>query len=186
MLYDSKGNIPILRKSSHTKFSSYSWPGFWYVTLFQLNVQRMVWPVKFCMVWNRMQKKLMCLSRFGLGLEVEFLAVSIGLSRHAYSKNSALEKDLRTPQVSSHSTQVSSHSPHILRNHRTPERASHTIKSSYSGGERDFTFFPPRQVFFFLFFIFQLKCPGITFFGIWGRWRSHLKRLKFHIRSHSM
>ena len=133
-----------------------------------------------------MQKKLMCLSRFGLGLGVEFLAVSIGLSRHAYSKNSALEKDLRTPQVSSHSTQVSSHSPHILRNHRTPERASHTIKSSYSGGERDFTFFPPRQVFFFLFFIFQLKCPGITFFGIWGRWRSHLKRLKFHIRSHSM
>ena len=25
-------------------------PGFWYVTLFQLNGKGMVWPVKFCMV----------------------------------------------------------------------------------------------------------------------------------------
>ena len=65
--------------------------------------------------------------------------------------------------------------------HRIP----YNIESSYSGGEGDFTFFSASTVFF-LIFLFQLKCHGITSFGIWGRWRSHLKRLKFHIRSHSM
>lgn len=35
----SKGNIPIFRKSSHTMFSSYSRPGFWYVTLIGISAQ---------------------------------------------------------------------------------------------------------------------------------------------------
>ena len=117
-------------------------------------------------------KKLVCLSRFGLGLGIEFSAVSIGLSRHAYFKNCSLEKDLRT--------QASSHSPHIPRNHRTPERASHTIRCW-----KWFYLFS-ASTDFFLVFLFHLKCPGIKFFGIWGRWRSHLKRRQFHIRSHSM
>ena len=38
-LYVSKGNIPIFRKSSHTMFSSYSRPGFWYVTLIGISAQ---------------------------------------------------------------------------------------------------------------------------------------------------
>ena len=37
--YDSRGNIPIFRKSSHTMFSSYSRPGFWYVTLIGISAQ---------------------------------------------------------------------------------------------------------------------------------------------------
>ena len=89
------------------------------------------------------KKTLVCLSRFGLGLGTKFLAVSIGLSwfsRRAFSKISALEgtcalhRRHRTPQVSSHS-------PHILRYHRAPERASHATKSSYSEREIDFTCF---------------------------------------------
>ena len=35
----SGGNIPIFRKSSHTMFSSYSRPGFWYVTLRGISAQ---------------------------------------------------------------------------------------------------------------------------------------------------
>ena len=35
----SRGNIPISRKSSHTMFSSYSRPGFWYVTLIGISAQ---------------------------------------------------------------------------------------------------------------------------------------------------
>ena len=35
----SRGNIPIFRKSSHTMFSSYSRPGFWYVTLIGISAQ---------------------------------------------------------------------------------------------------------------------------------------------------
>ena len=35
----SKGNIPIFRKSSHTMFSSYSRPGFWYLTLIGISAQ---------------------------------------------------------------------------------------------------------------------------------------------------
>ena len=38
-IYNSKGNIPIFRKSSHTMFSSYSRPGFWYVTLIGISAQ---------------------------------------------------------------------------------------------------------------------------------------------------
>ena len=38
-VYYSKGNIPIFRKSSHTMFSSYSRPGFWYVTLIGISAQ---------------------------------------------------------------------------------------------------------------------------------------------------
>ena len=37
--YNSRGNIPIFRKSSHTMFSSYSRPGFWYVTLIGISAQ---------------------------------------------------------------------------------------------------------------------------------------------------
>ena len=37
--HDSRGNIPIFRKSSHTMFSSYSRPGFWYVTLIGISAQ---------------------------------------------------------------------------------------------------------------------------------------------------
>ena len=37
--YSSRGNIPIFRKSSHTMFSSYSRPGFWYVTLIGISAQ---------------------------------------------------------------------------------------------------------------------------------------------------
>ena len=37
--YTSRGNIPIFRKSSHTMFSSYSRPGFWYVTLIGISAQ---------------------------------------------------------------------------------------------------------------------------------------------------
>ena len=36
---NSRGNIPIFRKSSHTMFSSYSRPGFWYVTLIGISAQ---------------------------------------------------------------------------------------------------------------------------------------------------
>ena len=36
---DSRGNIPIFRKSSHTMFSSYSRPGFWHVTLIGISAQ---------------------------------------------------------------------------------------------------------------------------------------------------
>ena len=36
---NSRGNIPIFRKSSHTMFSSYSRPGFWYVTLICISAQ---------------------------------------------------------------------------------------------------------------------------------------------------
>ena len=39
VFYYSKGNIPIFRKSSHTMFSSYSRPGFWYVTLIGISAQ---------------------------------------------------------------------------------------------------------------------------------------------------
>ena len=103
------------------------------------------WFGQWIFAWceNNIQKTLVCLSRFGLGLGTEFVAVSIGLSRfsrRAFSKTSTLEgtcalhRRHRTPQVSSHS-------PHILRYHRAPERASHATKSSYSGREIDFTFF---------------------------------------------
>ena len=37
--YYSRGNIPIFRKSSHTMFSSYSRPVFWYVTLIGISAQ---------------------------------------------------------------------------------------------------------------------------------------------------
>ena len=36
---NSRGNIPIFRKSSHTMFSWYSRPGFWYVTLIGISAQ---------------------------------------------------------------------------------------------------------------------------------------------------
>ena len=36
---NSRGNSPIFRKSSHTMFSSYSRPGFWYVTLIGISAQ---------------------------------------------------------------------------------------------------------------------------------------------------
>ena len=56
--------------------------------------------------YKKKHRKTTCLSRFGLGLGIVSLAVSISLSRHAYSKNNALEKDLRAPQASSHSTRA--------------------------------------------------------------------------------
>ena len=37
--YIYRGNIPIFRKSSHTMSSSYSRPGFWYVTLIGISAQ---------------------------------------------------------------------------------------------------------------------------------------------------
>ena len=52
----SKDNIPIFRKIfaypnvHRTPDLGFSRPGFWYVTLFQLNVKGMVRPVKCCMV----------------------------------------------------------------------------------------------------------------------------------------
>ena len=39
LLYISRGNIPIFKKSSHTMFSSYSRPEFWYVTLIGISAQ---------------------------------------------------------------------------------------------------------------------------------------------------
>ena len=88
------------------------------------------------------------------------------LYRHAYSKINALGRDLRTPQVSSHS-------PHRLRNHRAPERAPHTTKSSYSGRGIDF-FFPVSTgvLSFETKTVWNLES---RIFGLWGRWSSHLK-----------
>ena len=98
------------------------------------------------------------------------------LYRHAYSKINALGMDLRTPQVSSHS-------PHRLRNHRAPERAPHTTKSSYSGREIDFIFFPSQQVFCLL----KLKRFGITYFWTMGKMEFPPETfLEFHMRSHPM
>ena len=129
------------------------------------------WFGQWIFAWceNNIPKTLVCLSRFGLGLGTEFVAVSIGLSwfsRRAFSKISALEgtcalhRRHRTPQVSSHS-------PHILRYHRAPERASHATKIFVFGTRNWFYNCFVSTVFFLLFL-------------------THLKPLEFHIRSHSM
>ena len=65
-----------------------------------------MWKFEWCE--NKIQKTLVCLSSFGLRFGIEFLAVSIGPSRHAYSKIL-----LCTRKGPAHSTGVIAFTTHI-------------------------------------------------------------------------
>ena len=141
-----------------------------YVNLFQLNEKGMVWPVEFYLVWNQNTKNWCVCRGLGWDWELNFWSSLLAfLGTHTQEithlrRTCALHRRHRTPQVSSHS-------PHILRNHRSPEQVSHTIKSSYSESESDFTFFSAFTVTVFPFFLFSFscRCRGITVFLYFGR-----------------
>ena len=101
----------------------------------------------------------------GIGNRI-FLAFSIGLSRLF-----PIQKLARLVYGPAHPTGVIAlHRCYRIhhRNHRAPERAPHIFVAS-------------TGVFFN-----SWNCMESRISGIWGRWSSHLKFLKFHIWSHSM